>query len=187
MIKWILGSGSPRRKELLAGIGIEFEIRTKDTPEDYNKSMPVEDVPLHLAARKAHALLSELELNEQVICADTVVILDNEIIGKPESREEAINMLTRLSGKTHRVITGVFIGKESKNELFSETAFVTFKAMSQEEIEYYVDNFNPYDKAGSYGIQEWWGYVAIAKMEGTYTNVMGLPTAQLHERIRNWK
>lgn len=186
MIKWILGSGSPRRKELLAGIGIAFEIRTKDTPEDYDPSMAVEEVPIHLAERKARALFDSLQENEQVICADTVVILDHEIIGKPESREEAILMLARLSGNTHRVITGVFLGNATRNYGFSETARVTFKAMNRAEIEHYVDTFKPFDKAGSYGIQEWWGYVAISKLEGTYTNVMGLPTAQLYEILKTW-
>ena len=187
MIKWILGSGSPRRKELLSGIGVDFEIRVKDTSENYDSEMPVEQVPEYLASLKAAALLPDLAENEAVICADTVVILNHEIIGKPKDREDAVRMLTHLSGNTHRVITGVFVGNESKQRVFSETAWVTFKQLTAEEINYYIDHYQPFDKAGSYGIQEWIGYVAITRLEGTYTNVMGLPTSTLYDVLKNFK
>lgn len=185
-IKWILGSGSPRRKELLAGIGIDFEVRTKDTAEDYPESLPLEEVPMFLAELKAQALFGTLAVNEALICADTIVLLGNEILGKPLSKNEAIKMLQKLSGNTHTVITGVFIGNNHKKHLFSDTTLVTFAELSTEEIENYIDTYKPYDKAGSYGVQEWLGYVAVSKLEGTYTNVMGLPTNLVHKRVKEF-
>jgi len=182
-ISWILGSGSPRRKELLAGIGVTFEVRTKDTEEVYPDHLTPQEVPLYLAALKAAALLEDLGENEVVICADTVVILDGEIIGKPTDREDAISMLTKLSARTHEVVTGVFMGNSERQISKAESTMVTFTALTAEEIANYVDEYKPFDKAGSYGVQEWLGYVAVEKLEGTYTNVMGLPTHTVYKMI----
>jgi septum formation protein len=182
-IKWILGSQSPRRKELLAGIGVEFEVRIKDTEEVYPDSLPASEVPEFLAKLKANALLPDLADYEVVICADTVVILEGEILGKPTDFNDAKQMLTRLSGKRHTVITGVFIGSKTKSTSFSEHTEVEFEDLMEEEIEFYINHYKPFDKAGSYGVQEWIGYVAVKRMEGTYTNVMGLPTNRLHREI----
>lgn len=185
-IKWILGSQSPRRKELLAGIGITFEVRIKDTEEVYPDSLPVAEVPEFLAKLKANALLPDLSDNEVVICADTIVILKGEILGKPISFEDAKEMLSRLSGKKHTVITGVFIGSKTKSCSFSEHTEVEFEHLSEEEIKFYINQYKPFDKAGSYGVQEWIGYVAVKRMEGTYTNVMGLPTNRLYKEIQEF-
>lgn len=185
-IKWILGSQSPRRKELLAGIGIEFEVRVKDTEEVYPETLPAEQVPEFLATLKAQALIPGLRENEAIICADTVVILDGKILGKPIDREDAENMLAELSGKTHTVITGVFIGSTNKFRSFSDKTEVTFEQLTREEISYYIDRYKPFDKAGSYGVQEWIGYVAVKHMDGTYTNVMGLPTHKLYREIQDF-
>jgi len=181
--KLILGSGSPRRKELLSGLGFDFEVRTKDTPEDYPSTLPLTEVPEFLAERKAEALFDTLSEDELVLCADTVVILNNKILGKPESRDEAIAMLEELSGNTHLVVTGVFIGNSKQKVLFSDTTEVTFVSLTHAEIEYYVDNYQPFDKAGSYGVQEWIGYVAVERMNGSYTTVMGLPTHRVYEEL----
>lgn len=185
-IKWILGSQSPRRKELLAGIGVEFEVRIKDTEELYPDSLPAEEVPGYLAKLKADALLPDLADNEAVICADTVVILDGEILGKPLNGEDAKKMLSRLSGKKHTVITGVFIGSKNQQNVFSERTEVEFEHLTEEEINFYINQYKPFDKAGSYGVQEWIGYVAVKRMEGTYTNVMGLPTNRLYQEIQKF-
>lgn len=185
-IKWILGSQSPRRKELLAGIGIEFDVRTKDTEEIYPETLEAEKVPEFLARLKAQALIPELSENEVVICADTVVILNGRILGKPTDREDAENMLTDLSGKTHTVITGVFIGSANKSTSFSDRTEVTFEHLTPAEISFYIEQYKPFDKAGSYGVQEWIGYVAVKHMDGTYTNVMGLPTHRLYREIQQF-
>lgn len=186
-IKWILGSQSPRRKELLTGIGIRFEVRVKDTAEIFPHELRVEEVPEFLASLKAQALLPELDENEAVICADTVVILDGKILGKPFDYEDARQMLSKLSGRKHTVITGVFIGSKDKFSTFSERTEVEFEQLSEDEIKYYIEQYRPFDKAGSYGVQEWIGYVAVKRMEGTYTNVMGLPTNRLYQEIQRFK
>lgn len=186
-LNWVLGSQSPRRKELLAGIGIEFEVRTKDTEEIYPASLPAEEVPEFLSNLKAAALLPDLQEHEAVICADTVVILDGKILGKPVDYEDARQMLSKLSGKKHTVITGVFIGSKTRSTSFSERTEVEFEHLSEDEIRYYIEKYLPFDKAGSYGVQEWIGYVAVKRMEGTYTNVMGLPTNRLYKEIREFQ
>jgi septum formation protein len=185
-LKWVLGSQSPRRKELLAGIGVEFEVRVKDTEEIYPSDLPVEEVPEYLAKLKAEALLPDLAQNEAVICSDTVVILNGKILGKPFDYEDARQMLSKLSGQKHTVITGVFIGSKTKNTSFSERTDVEFENLSEEEIKFYIEKYMPFDKAGSYGVQEWIGYVAVKRMEGTYTNVMGLPTNRLYKEIKQF-
>ena len=183
--KIILGSGSPRRKELLAALGYNFEVRTKDTDESYPTTMSCEEVPTFLAKQKAAALLSELNEDELLICADTVVILNNQILGKPANKEEATKMLNLLSGKTHKVITGVFISDSKQEEIFSETTEVTFNTLTENQINYYIEKFHPFDKAGSYGIQEWIGFIGVFSISGTYANVMGLPTHQLFAILSN--
>lgn len=182
--KLILGSGSPRRKELLTGLGFAFEVRTKDTDEQYPETLALADVPEYLAELKAKALFDTLSDEEIVLCADTVVILKGRILGKPESREEAIEMLTELSGETHEVITGVFIGNQSSHKCFSDRTEVTFGKLTQAEIANYIDSYKPYDKAGSYGVQEWIGYVAVERMNGSYTTVMGLPTHLVYRELK---
>lgn len=184
--KWVLGSQSPRRKELLAGIGVEFEVRIKDTEEIYPDSLAAEEVPEFLAKLKAQALLPDLAENEAVICADTVVILNGKILGKPFDYEDARQMLSKLSGQKHTVITGVFIGSKTHSNSFSERTEVEFEQLSQEEITFYIEKYLPFDKAGSYGVQEWIGYVAVKRMEGTYTNVMGLPTNRLYHELKQF-
>lgn len=181
--KIILGSGSPRRKELLANLGFTFEVRTKDTDESYPFTMNGKDVPTFLAKQKANALLSELSNNELLICADTVVVLTNEILGKPANKSEANAMLNRLSGNKHEVITGVFIGTIEKQIVFSEKTEVTFNNLSQADINFYIDNYQPFDKAGSYGIQEWIGAIGIKTISGSYSNVMGLPTDKVYDLL----
>ena len=185
-IHWILGSGSPRRKELLAGIGVDFVIRTKDTDEVYPLDLAPQVVPAYLAELKAKALLPDLAPTEVVICADTVVILDQEIIGKPVDKADAISMLTRLAGKTHEVVTGVFMGNKERQFVAADSTLVTFGYLTAHEIEHYVDQYKPFDKAGSYGVQEWLGYVAVEKLVGSYTNVMGLPTHLVYQMVREW-
>lgn len=180
----ILGSGSPRRKELLQGLGFDFEIRTKDTDESFPADMELTKVPEYLAEVKATALFDTLAENEMVLCADTVVILNNAILGKPASRDEAISMIEAFCGNTHLVVTGVFIGNAQQNVCFSDTTEVTFGHLTREEIEQYIDLHRPYDKAGSYGVQEWIGYVAVEKMNGSYTTVMGLPTHLVYRELK---
>jgi septum formation protein len=181
--KLVLGSGSPRRKELLSILGFTFEIRTKDTDETFPSTMFCEEVPSYLAKQKALALLPNLSDDELLICADTVVIIDNQILGKPSNKEEASAMLNKLSGNTHKVITGVFIGDREKEAVFSETTQVTFKLLKQTEINFYITNYQPFDKAGSYGIQEWIGDIGILSITGSYSNVMGLPTHRVYEHL----
>lgn len=183
--KIVLGSGSPRRKELLAALGYSFEVRTKDTDESYPTTMSCEEVPTFLAKQKAIALLPQLQEDELLICADTVVILDNQILGKPANKEEATKMLNLLSGKTHKVITGVFISDSKQEEIFSETTEVTFNNLSENQIKYYIEKYEPFDKAGSYGIQEWIGFIGVASITGTYANVMGLPTHEIFAVLSN--
>ena len=184
--KIILGSKSPRRQELLAGIGIEFTIRTKDTDESYPDDLNPLDVPIYIAKKKAIALIEDLSSDEIIICADTVVIVDKTILGKPSNEIEAKEMLQLLSGKTHLVTTGVVIASTLKTNTFSSTTEVTFKDLSAEEINYYVSNYKPFDKAGSYGIQDWIGLIGISNIEGSYTNVVGLPTEMLFHKLMQY-
>lgn len=185
--KIVLGSKSPRRQELLAGIGIEFTIRTKDTDESYPADLNPLDVPIYIAKNKANALIEDLTEDEIIICADTVVIVDNLILGKPNDEKEAIEMLQRLSGKTHSVTTGVVIASNIKTNAFSSTTEVTFKDLSTEEIEHYVSNYKPFDKAGSYGIQEWIGFIGVTSIKGSYFNVVGLPIHEVYKELTNFK
>lgn len=172
----ILGSGSPRRKELLAMLDIDFEVRSAgDVDESYPADLPAEEVPLYLARKKSNAFLSGLRENELVITADTVVICDNNVLGKPADTEEAFRMLKMLSGRKHAVVTGITVA--TREIQISDTAIteVEFAPLSDETIREYIGRYRPLDKAGAYGIQEWIGAVAVKGINGSFYNVMGLP------------
>ena len=182
----ILASNSPRRKELLSGIDLEYEIRTlPDIDETYPGDTPPEKVAEFLALKKTTAYLPRLKDNELLITADTVVLLNDKVYGKPVDNAEARRMLRDLSGQTHRVITGVCLTSTKKQVAFSDTTRVTFAELSEEEIAYYVEKYGPLDKAGAYGVQEWIGYVAVKHVEGSYFNVMGLPIHRVYEELKS--
>ena len=183
----ILASKSPRRQELLKGIGIKFSVLTKDVDESYSQDMPPYDVAPYLSVKKAKAFEEkELPDNYMVITADTVVVVDDVILGKPENAEKARKMLKMLSGKRHSVVTGVTIMTKEKIKTFSVASKVFFDVLSDDEIEFYVNNYKPYDKAGSYGVQEWIGYIGVSGVEGSYFNVMGLPTHKLYQMLKQF-
>lgn len=180
----ILASRSPRRQMLLQGLDLLFEIKVKNTKEVYPENMKFEDVPEFLARLKAGAFdVESLSKNDIIITADTIVVLDGEIIGKPKNKKEAKHTLNRLSGKEHTVITGVCLTSQDDQKCFSSTSQVKFRDINTQDIEYYVEEYVPLDKAGAYGIQEWIGYVAIEKITGSFYNVMGLPTQLLFEEL----
>lgn len=182
----VLASKSPRRQELLKGMGVKFVTLTKETREDYPE-MPFEKVPEYLSRQKSLAFTDE-ELPEGflLITADTVVIAENEILGKPKDRADALRMMHVLSGKSHHVVTGVTVRSKDKMETFSANSEVVFALLDEEEMAYYVDQYQPYDKAGAYGIQEWIGYVGISGLQGSFYNVMGLPTRMLYQTLKNF-
>jgi septum formation protein len=181
--KIVLASNSPRRKELLKGLEIDFEVITKNIDESYPNSLLAEKVPEYIAQKKADAMKNLLDERTIVITADTVVIVDKEILGKPHDKEDAYKMLSKLSSRTHIVTTGVVISSQRKNVSFSVSTEVTFAPLTSEEIEHYLEVYKPYDKAGSYGIQEWIGYIGIEKINGSYFNVMGLPVQRLYREL----
>lgn len=185
-MKIILGSNSPRRKELLSQLGFAFEVRTIEFDEYVDVKLPYRDIPKDIAHQKLKALGTTKSEDELIICADTLVFLDGRPIGKPKSAEEALEMLTLLSGKTHEVITAVGINFQEKHMVFDEITRVTFDELAAEDLEYYITNYLPLDKAGSYGIQEWIGLVGISSIVGSYTNVMGLPTQRLHRELKSF-
>jgi septum formation protein len=178
-----LGSQSPRRKELFAGLNIPFNVEVKEIDEQYPVNMPAVEVPEFLARLKAVPFKHDLTPNGLLITADTIVLIDSQVLGKPLDYEHAYEMLQLLSGKKHVVITGVCISSQDKEITFSDYSNVFFKTLTTEEIDYYLTHYQPYDKAGSYGVQEWIGYVAIEKIEGSYFNVMGLPIQRLYEEL----
>lgn len=182
----ILASNSPRRKELLSGLDVPYEIYTiPNIDEAYDKSMPTEEVAQYLAQQKASAYIAQgLSDDALVLTADTVVVLGNEILEKPHGETEAKQMLRKLSGKTHQVITGVCLTTNREQICFSAHSHVTFGNLSDEEIDYYVSAYKPMDKAGAYGVQEWIGYVAVKHIEGSYFNIMGLPIYRVYEELR---
>ncbi|MBS1684821.1 MAG: septum formation protein Maf [Bacteroidetes bacterium] len=184
--KIILASKSPRRSELMRMAGFAFEVRSKDVPEIHPANTQPEDVPAYLAKLKASALLPELQDDELLVGADTIVILDGKVYEKPTDREDAIRMISALCGHTHKVVTGVYIADKFKEIVFSETTYVTFNPLTQEEIAFYVDNYKPYDKAGAYACQEWIGAVAIRKFDGDYFNVVGLPINRVYEELKKF-
>jgi septum formation protein len=183
----ILASKSPRRQELLRGMGVDLEILTKETPENYPTDLPLDEVPKYLSLQKSLAFRDEeLPADYLLITSDTVVICEGEILGKPKDREDAERMLQLLSGKTHHVVTGVTVRSAKKTESFAVRSNVTFAELDDEEINYYIEHCKPYDKAGAYGIQEWIGYVGISGLEGSFYNVMGLPTRKLYQCLKGF-
>ena len=185
--KVILASKSPRRKELLSGLGIDFEVRTiSGIDESYPHTLRGEDIPVFISGKKAEAYRQTMAENEMIITADTIVYDNGRVLGKPKGREEAIEMLHELSGHAHEVITGVTIVAKQKTVQFASTSKVFFASLTDEEIVYYVDNYKPFDKAGAYGIQEWIGYVAVTRIEGSYFNVMGLPIQRLYTELKQF-
>jgi septum formation protein len=179
----ILGSNSPRRKEILSAAGFNFEVIVKPTAEDFDQSMALEQVPIFLAKKKADCFIDYQESNI-ILCADTVVINDNQILNKPLSEKEALIMLKKISGKTHEVITGVSI-KIGENSIdFSDKTWVTFNNMTDAEINYYIKKYKPMDKAGAYGVQDFIGMIAISKIEGSFYTVMGLPIHKIYEKLK---
>lgn len=183
----ILASKSPRRQELLKGIGLNFNVLTKDVDESYPSRLSVYEVAPYLSLKKAKAFEdAELPDNYMIITADTIVVVGDEILGKPKDKENACEMLLKLSGKKHSVITGVTIRTKDRTKTFSAVSNVVFEKLDSEEINYYVDNFKPFDKAGSYGIQEWIGYIGVNAVEGSYFNVMGLPTQKLYTVLKTF-
>lgn len=182
----ILASKSPRRTELLAGLGVEFISKTKDTEESFPAGMDPFLVPRYLAEKKALAFKDDLEEQDLLMTADTVVIVDGTILNKPADKEEALLMLKKLSGNVHQVVTGVCMMDREKAIIFEDQTEVHFKALDQEELLDYIDRFQPFDKAGAYGVQEWIGYVAVYKMIGSFYNVMGLPVHRIYEELKGW-
>ena len=179
----VLASQSPRRRQLLEQAGIPFEVKISEAEETFPPDMPIPEVPIHIARQKANAVSGFYGKNEVIVAADTIVVLDKIIIGKPLNREDAIDILSRLSGRIHEVITGVVILHNDTEDAFSQTTEVHFKPLSQEQIIYYVDHYQPFDKAGAYAIQEWIGAVGIDRINGCFYNVMGLPISQVAERL----
>jgi len=183
---YILASKSPRRQELLHSLGIEFQVKTKDVEENFPQRLSKIEIPVYLAGLKAKPFLEELTENDLLITADTIVWLNNKVLGKPVKKSEAVSMLQLLSGQKHEVISGVFLSSKNKQKSFYSVTEVQFKKLSLSEIEYYVSQFKPFDKAGSYGIQEWIGFIGITHIEGSFYNVMGLPIQKLYEEIQKF-
>lgn len=179
----ILASQSPRRAQLLEQAGIPFEVRVSEADESWPEGMAVPEVPEHIARQKAKAVQAFYGASDIIIAADTIVVLDGDVIGKPVDRDDALRILGRLSGRVHTVITGVVIVRNGEEQAFSQTTEVHFKPLTEEQIAYYVDHYKPYDKAGAYAIQEWIGAVGIAGINGDFYNVMGLPVSQVAERL----
>jgi septum formation protein len=186
MQKIVLASGSPRRKQLLEWAEISFDIITRDTPETWPGGMPIPEVPIHIARNKALAVRQAIGPERLIIAADTVVVLQDEIIGKPKNRAGAIDILTRLAGKRHEVITGVALVKGEAERTFADTTAVWFYDLTRSEIEGYVDRYHPFDKAGAYAIQEWIGVVGIRCIEGDFYNVMGLPVSRVVRALKEF-
>lgn len=184
--KVILASNSPRRKQLLEQLGVNFVTRVlKDIDENYPEDLLAEDVAEYISRKKSAVYCEQMAENELIITADTVVVCGNEILGKPKNSIEASNILHKLSGRTHKVVTGVTIATKEFSKSFSSITEVTFAELSDNEIDYYVEVYKPFDKAGAYGIQEWIGCVGVSGMNGSYYNVMGLPIFRLYQELKN--
>jgi len=183
---YILASKSPRRQELIRSLGINFEVIQNDQEENYPDNLAREEIPVFLAELKAMNSLNKLKENDLLITADTIVWFNGAVLGKPDNKEEALETLERLSGHEHQVISGVCLTSIHKQKSFFSISNVRFKQLSPQEIEYYVSEFKPYDKAGAYGIQEWIGYIGITHIEGSFFNVMGLPIQQLYCEIQTF-
>ena len=185
--KIILASKSPRRKQLLEQAGFTVEVKTKEVEEDFPAEMPVENVAAYLAEKKAMACKDFLQSEDDILLtADSVVILNNKIYGKPADFNDACEILTELSGNTHEVITGVCLMSKKKKKIFSGLSKVHFQPLNHDEIEFYINKYQPYDKAGSYAIQEWIGLCKISKIEGTFSNIMGLPMEEVYRELMEW-
>lgn len=190
MRKIVLASSSPRRKQLLEWAEVEFDILSRETPETYPEEMSRRDIPIYVAREKA-LVVQKLDLYKRyehdipIVAADTIVWLNGEILGKPESKEKAVQMLTQLSGKTHEVITGVVIRSGDREICFSDTTEVEFHAIDEGDISYYVNKYLPLDKAGAYAIQEWIGIIGIKSVKGDFYNVMGLPVSRVLQALRD--
>ncbi len=183
----ILASNSPRRRELLAGLGLEFEVRVlQGIDESYPATMPALETAEYIAAKKAAAYQSQMADDELIITADTVVIVGDEVLGKPADADEAHAMLLKLSGRTHQVVTGVCLTTRQQSSHFSVRTDVTFKSLTDDEITYYIEKYKPYDKAGAYGIQEWIGYIGCTGLHGSYYNVMGLPVQRIYTELQSF-
>ncbi len=181
----ILASGSPRRRELLSGLGLKYEVRLlSGIDESYPAELRGEEIPVAISRKKSDAYRATMADNELVITADTIVYLDGEVLGKPQSEQEACRMLRQLSGRTHQVMTGVTLLTKDWQHSFSCTTQVTFAALTDEEISFYVSHYHPLDKAGSYGVQEWIGYIGVTDIKGSYFNVMGLPVQRLYTELK---
>ena len=185
--KIILASNSPRRRELLAGLDLDFEGQVlKGIDESYPETLAPDKVAQYIAAKKADAYVPAIHEDDLVITADTVVIVDNDILGKPHDESEAKAMLRRISGRSHQVVTGVCLVTKDKRREFSVSTDVTFRSLSESEIDYYVSHYRPFDKAGAYGIQEWIGYVGVTGLNGSYFNVMGLPVQRIYSELQHF-
>lgn len=183
--KVILASNSPRRKELLNGLGVEYVVKTlPGIDESYPETLEGEQIPLFIAREKANAYRASVAPDELLITVDTIVWLEHEALGKPEGREEAVRMLRKLSGKSHQVITGVCLTTTEWQKSFTSVTEVTFAELTDEEIRFYVDTYSPMDKAGSYGVQEWIGFIGVQSISGSYFNVMGLPIQKLYRELK---
>ena len=182
--KVLLASNSPRREELLRGIDIDFEVKVlPDIDESYPDNIPSKEIAEFVAIKKAKPYASALHEDELLLTADTIVLLEDTVLGKPANKKEAKQMLRQLSGKTHRVITGVCLTSTKKQTSFSATSDVEFGKLTDQEIEYYVERYSPMDKAGAYGVQEWIGYVAVKHINGSYYNIMGLPIQRVYREL----
>lgn len=183
----ILASQSPRRLELLSGLNIPFKVQVIDIDESYPHDLVGVDIPMYLAEKKANVYLETMDENTLLITADTIVWHEGQVFNKPTDKNDATAMLKSLSGKTHQVITGVCISTLRKRKTFHVISEVRFATLSSKEIEYYLQNYEPYDKAGAYGVQEWIGYIGVEHIDGSYFNVMGLPIQRLYTELKRWK
>ncbi|MEY3398442.1 MAG: hypothetical protein RL220_1036 [Bacteroidota bacterium] len=182
----ILASKSPRRRELLSGLGIPYVLETREVDESFPDHLVAGDIAMYLSGKKADAFLPHLRPGDIVITADTIVWINHHVLNKPESREEAFAMLGELSGNTHEVFTAVTIMSDHKRESFVDRTEVTFAELTEKEINFYIDTYKPYDKAGAYGVQEFIGYMGITHLSGSYYNVMGLPVQKVYDCLKRW-
>ncbi len=181
----VLASNSPRRKELMSGLGIDYVVKTlPDVDESYLGTLRGEEIPAYISREKADAYKKLIQPDELLITADTIVWLDGEVLGKPKDKEDAVRMLRKLSGASHQVITGVCLTTKDWQKSFTATTDVTFAALTDEEIDYYVGKYAPMDKAGAYGVQEWIGFIGVEAISGSYFNVMGLPIQRLYKELK---
>ncbi len=181
----VLASGSPRRQQFFKDLDLNFEIRLKDIEEIYPPELKAEEITNYLAELKANAFEGELQANEILITSDTIVWHNNKALGKPKDEQDAFAILKSLSNSTHEVVTSVCFKTNSETKLLHEITKVTFNELSEDAIRYYIENYKPFDKAGAYGIQEWIGFVGVSKIEGSYANVMGMPTDKVYEYLNN--